>query len=232
MPPRASTRLAKRVPVVVVAGDTAQRGVDVVSADNWSGRARARRAPGRRARQAPPVPRRRAADRAGRRRPAAGHAGGHRRAPGHRADRLLPRPVHRAQRRGGGASGCWPTPARRAAAARRDRLRQRPDGHRRGAHAGRARRPGPGGRGGGRLRRHFPRQPLRPAADHRAPADAQDRRARLRPAARADRRPALRARGSNCCRPSWCCGRAAAARRARDAAPGRAHNSAKGPEHG
>jgi LacI family transcriptional regulator len=30
-------RLAKRVPVVVVAGDTAQRGVDVVSADNWSG---------------------------------------------------------------------------------------------------------------------------------------------------------------------------------------------------
>jgi LacI family transcriptional regulator, galactose operon repressor len=31
------TRLAKRVPVVVLAGDTAQRGVDVVSADNWSG---------------------------------------------------------------------------------------------------------------------------------------------------------------------------------------------------
>jgi LacI family transcriptional regulator len=30
-------RLAKRVPVVVVAGDTAQRGVDVVSADNLSG---------------------------------------------------------------------------------------------------------------------------------------------------------------------------------------------------
>jgi LacI family transcriptional regulator len=30
-------RLAKRVPVVVVAGDLAQRGVDVVSADNWSG---------------------------------------------------------------------------------------------------------------------------------------------------------------------------------------------------
>jgi LacI family transcriptional regulator len=31
------SRLAKRFPVVLVAGDTAQRGVDVVSADNWSG---------------------------------------------------------------------------------------------------------------------------------------------------------------------------------------------------
>jgi LacI family transcriptional regulator len=30
-------RLAKRLPVVLLAGDTAQRGVDVVSADNWSG---------------------------------------------------------------------------------------------------------------------------------------------------------------------------------------------------
>ncbi len=30
-------RLAKRIPVVVVAGDVAQRGADVVSADNWSG---------------------------------------------------------------------------------------------------------------------------------------------------------------------------------------------------
>ena len=30
-------RLAKRLPVVLVAGDTAQRGVDVVSADNYSG---------------------------------------------------------------------------------------------------------------------------------------------------------------------------------------------------
>jgi len=37
VPPAVITRLAKRVPVVVVAGDTAQRGVDVVSADNWSG---------------------------------------------------------------------------------------------------------------------------------------------------------------------------------------------------
>ena len=37
VPPPVLTRLAKRVPVVVVAGDTAQRGVDVVSADNWSG---------------------------------------------------------------------------------------------------------------------------------------------------------------------------------------------------
>ena len=31
-------RLAGRVPVVVVAGDAGQRGVDVVAADNWSGR--------------------------------------------------------------------------------------------------------------------------------------------------------------------------------------------------
>jgi LacI family transcriptional regulator len=30
-------KLAKRLPLVVVAGDTMQRGVDVVSADNWSG---------------------------------------------------------------------------------------------------------------------------------------------------------------------------------------------------
>jgi LacI family transcriptional regulator len=37
IPPLVVARLAKRVPVVVVAGDTAQRGVDVVSADNWSG---------------------------------------------------------------------------------------------------------------------------------------------------------------------------------------------------
>jgi LacI family transcriptional regulator len=37
VPPPVVARLAKRVPVVVVAGDMAQRGVDVVSADNWSG---------------------------------------------------------------------------------------------------------------------------------------------------------------------------------------------------
>jgi LacI family transcriptional regulator len=37
VPPPVLGRLAKRVPVVVLAGDTAQRGVDVVSADNWSG---------------------------------------------------------------------------------------------------------------------------------------------------------------------------------------------------
>jgi LacI family transcriptional regulator len=37
IPPPVVARLAKRVPVVVLAGDTAQRGVDVVSADNWSG---------------------------------------------------------------------------------------------------------------------------------------------------------------------------------------------------
>ena len=35
--PPALAKLARRLPLVVVAGDTAQRGVDVVSADNWSG---------------------------------------------------------------------------------------------------------------------------------------------------------------------------------------------------
>ncbi len=35
--PSVLVKLAKRLPLVVVAGDTTQRGVDVVSADNWSG---------------------------------------------------------------------------------------------------------------------------------------------------------------------------------------------------
>jgi LacI family transcriptional regulator len=35
--PQVLAKLARRLPLVVVAGDTAQRGVDVVSADNWSG---------------------------------------------------------------------------------------------------------------------------------------------------------------------------------------------------
>jgi LacI family transcriptional regulator len=35
--PQALVKLARRLPLVVVAGDTDQRGVDVVSADNWSG---------------------------------------------------------------------------------------------------------------------------------------------------------------------------------------------------
>jgi LacI family transcriptional regulator len=35
--PQTLAKLARRLPLVVVAGDTAQRGVDVVSADNWSG---------------------------------------------------------------------------------------------------------------------------------------------------------------------------------------------------
>jgi LacI family transcriptional regulator len=37
VPQQVLSRIAKRVPVVVVAGDTAQRGIDVVSSDNWSG---------------------------------------------------------------------------------------------------------------------------------------------------------------------------------------------------
>src|SRR6266516_3336203 len=103
-----------------------------------------------------------------------------------RTYRLLPGVLQRPERRGGrrGAAGQAP-----ASAAGRDRLRQRPDGDRRGQGAGRGRRPGAGGRGRGRLRRHLPRQPLRPAAHHRAPADAHAGRAGLRPAARAHRQP-------------------------------------------
>ncbi len=37
VPTTALARLARRLPVVVVAGDPALRGVDVVAADNWSG---------------------------------------------------------------------------------------------------------------------------------------------------------------------------------------------------
>jgi LacI family transcriptional regulator, galactose operon repressor len=37
VPSSVVTQLARRVPLVVVAGDMAQRGVDVVAADNWSG---------------------------------------------------------------------------------------------------------------------------------------------------------------------------------------------------
>jgi LacI family transcriptional regulator len=37
LPPQVLGRLAKRLAVVVIAGDTAQKGVDVVCADNWSG---------------------------------------------------------------------------------------------------------------------------------------------------------------------------------------------------
>jgi len=37
VPPAVMARLAKRLPVVAVAGDPSLRGVDVVSADNWSG---------------------------------------------------------------------------------------------------------------------------------------------------------------------------------------------------
>ena len=53
----------------------------------------------------------------------------------------------------------------------------------------RAGHPGAGGHRRGRLRRHLPRQPVRPALDHRPSADAAARRARLRPAARPHRRP-------------------------------------------
>jgi LacI family transcriptional regulator len=37
VPPSVVARLVRRRPVVVLAGDTAQRGADVVAADNWSG---------------------------------------------------------------------------------------------------------------------------------------------------------------------------------------------------
>ena len=152
-------RLAKRLPVVVVAGDTAQRGVDVVSADNWSGAHALVEHLVDRPRQAPAVPRRRPGDRAGRRRP-----GGSPCRPSSRRTRARCSPAPTAAGSPCTAarrppSGCSPTPGGRQAAARRDRLRERPDGHRRGAHAHRPRGPDPRGGRGGRLRRHLPRQP-------------------------------------------------------------------------
>ncbi len=54
-------RLAERLPVVVVAGDPDERAADVVTADNRSGSAALVSAPGRGARQAAALPRRRAA---------------------------------------------------------------------------------------------------------------------------------------------------------------------------
>ena len=82
--PPALAKLARRLPLVVVAGDTAQRGVDVVSADNWSGAHALVEHLVVGSRQAPAVPHRRPGDRAGRQGAAAGHASGHRGAPRHR----------------------------------------------------------------------------------------------------------------------------------------------------
>ena len=189
VPPAVLARLAKRVPVVVVAGDTAQRGVDVVSADNWSG-AHAL------VEHLVTVH--------GRRR--LFHVDGPATAPDATARRLAMQAVieaHPGTVLTGSYNGRFTVHSGQDAAERlltctRGAGEPLPDaivcandqmaiGMVRTLT--RARRQGPRGRGDRRLRRHLPGQPHRPAADHGAPADAQDRRARLRPAARADRRP-------------------------------------------
>ena len=179
-------RLATRVPVVIFAGTPHEQAVDVVAADNLSGSAAVVTHLIREH---------------GRRRLFWVH--GPTDSPDSRERRLGLDYVLRAnpqckligfyegyysvaERRGGGRVAAGHAPAR---AAGRRRLRQRPDGHRRAQGAGPGRRPGAGGRGRGRLRRHLPRQPVRPAAHHRAPADAHAGRAGLRPAARAHRQP-------------------------------------------
>ena len=106
-------------------------------------------------------------------RTAAGHAGGHRRAPGRqaRSARYSGRFSVRAARPR--PSGCWPSSAaRRRSCPTRSSA---PTTRWPSACCGRSTARGdPGARGhrGGRLRRHLPRQPVRPAADHGPPADA------------------------------------------------------------
>ena len=81
---------------------------------------------------------------------------------------------------------CSPCHARTC---RRDRFRQRPDGHRGAQGPEPGGHPGSGGHSRGRLRRHLPRQPVRSPAHHGSSADAHAGRAGLRPPARPHRRP-------------------------------------------
>ena len=146
VPATALARLARRLPVVVVAGDAGLRGVDVVAADNWSGAHALVRhlviEHGRRRlyhvdgpASAPDAKTRRLAMQA----VIDSHAG---RQAGRGPQRAVQRAAAARRRR----SRCWPTSAEAAGprAARRDRLLERPDGHRRPAHAGGARDPGAG----------------------------------------------------------------------------------------
>ncbi len=96
-------RLGRRVPLVVIGGDPAERSTDVVTARQPGRLGRAHQPPHRRARRAAAVPRGRPGGRV--RRPGAAHRAGHgaARAPGscppqYRADRLVQRPVQRAER--------------------------------------------------------------------------------------------------------------------------------------
>ena len=95
-------RLAKRLPVVVIAGDPGERAADVVTADNRAGSAALVTPPDRRPRQAAAVPRRRAADRPGRQGTAPGAARTARCPSGLPARRQVRGPVQRRERRGGG----------------------------------------------------------------------------------------------------------------------------------
>ena len=181
--PQTLAKLARRLPLVVVAGDTAQRAVDVVSADNWSG--------------AHALVEHLVVDH-GRRR--LFHIDGPATAPDATERRLAMAAVIEANPGTtltgsftglfsvmSGREGSPGDAGGRRGAARRDRLRERPDGDRRAAHAGGARHPGAGRHRGGRLRRHLPRQPVRPAADHRSSADPQAWRGACDRLARADR---------------------------------------------
>ena len=173
-------RLAKRLPVVVIAGNPDERAADVVMADNRSGSA---------ALVCHLI------EDHGRRR--LYHVDGPPSAPDAKERRLAltelvaanPQcqlvgssqgSVHRPQRRGGGreTARCL-----RRAIARRGRLRERPDGHRGAPGVRRGRGAGARAGRGGRLRRHLPRQLVRPAAHDRSPADAAAGRAGVHPAA-------------------------------------------------
>ena len=179
-PPAFIARLATRVPVVVIAGDPGERAADVVTADNRSGsvaivthliadhgKRRLFHVDG------PPN-----SPDAGERRPGAGvraaRASRHCQLVGstqgifsvrsgeQAGENLLAEHARRRCR----TRWCAPTTRWRSACCRRF------------ARAGRAR---PRGGGRGRLRRHLPRQPVRPPAYHGPPADAHARRAGLRP---------------------------------------------------
>ena len=196
VPATALARLARRLPVVVVAGDTAHARRRRGGGGQLVGRARAGAPPGRSTTAGAGC-----STSTGRRPRPTRRPGGWRcrrsstrsRAPGWSAPTAVGSACRAARRR---PSRCWPTSAAPDRdAARRDRLRERPDGHRRAAHPDGARDPGAGRRRAGRLRRHLSRHLVRPAADHGSPADPRHRRARLRAADRADRQPDAAARG-------------------------------------
>ena len=173
-------RLAKRLPVVIIAGSPDERAADVVTADNRSGsvalvthlvedhgRRRLYQVKG------PPT----APDAEER---SLALAAGARKASGLPARRHVPGVVRRAERRGGRGEAARHARRRQAG---RCGLRERPVGDRRAAGLRQGRRACARGGGRGRLRRHLPRQPVQACAHHGPSADAPARRAGLRPAA-------------------------------------------------